>query len=106
MKILPQVFRRDLLEFLADLANDAREPVACGKSQHGETGSNLRSSEFNRCNGPGLGHGLDEVRAQGWRAAIAGLETIQGTSQLGCKTPLVDFGMSRNQSEIAVSRVE
>src|SRR5207237_1305253 len=106
MKILAEIFRRDLLKFLADLVNDARQPVACGKSEHGETGSDLSGSEVNRCDGPGLGHRLDKIRTQGRRAASAGLETIQSASQLGCKAAFVDFGMLRDEGEIGIGRIE
>src|SRR5947207_888758 len=106
MKILAQIFRRDFLEFFADLANDAREPVAGGKSKDRETGSDLRGPEFNGCDNPCLRHRLDEVRAQGWRSTISSLETIQSTSQVRGKPRLVDFSVFGDQREIAVGHIE
>ena len=105
-EVLLEGVGRDLLQLSADLAHDARQLFIGDQRQDGEAGADARGPEVDRADGPGLREHLQQRRAQGRRARVAGLEFVEAARQFRGQARLVDAELLQDEGEVSIARIE
>ncbi len=86
--------------------HDARQLFVRIQRVDAEAAANLRGAEIDGADGPGLGHHLQDGRADGRRAGVAGLELVQAAIQLLGKAGRVHAEMFEQKSGIARAGIQ